>query len=120
MGRREAHLPVVAGGQGSAAAAGKSKSRRVKLVSLEGCSRLTTQGLEAVVVSFKELESLRVISCNNIKEDEVSPALSNLFATLKNLKWTPDNRSLVLTSLSESGMGKRGGRFFKKLQILNT
>ncbi|KAJ9546242.1 hypothetical protein OSB04_025949 [Centaurea solstitialis] len=93
---------------------------RVKLVSLEGCSKLTTQGLEAVVVSFKELESLRVISCNNIKEDEVSPALSNLFATLKNLKWTPDNRSLVLTSLSESGMGKRGGRFFKKLQILNT
>lgn len=94
--------------------------RRLKLVSLEGCLRLTTQGLESVLLSLKELESLRVISCKNIKEDEVSPALSALFSNLKNLKWTPDNTSLLSTSLLESGMGKRGGKFFKKLQILNT
>ncbi|XP_024970936.1 F-box protein At5g51370-like isoform X1 [Cynara cardunculus var. scolymus] len=94
--------------------------RRLKMVSLEGCLRLTTEGLESVLVSLKELESLRVISCNNIKEDEVSPALSTLFSGLKNLKWTPDNTSLLSTNLSGSGMGKRGGKFFKKLQILNT
>ncbi|KAI3756916.1 hypothetical protein L6452_04448 [Arctium lappa] len=94
--------------------------RRLKLVSLEGCLRLTTQGLESVLVSLKELESLRVISCNNIKEDEVSPVLSALFTSLKNLKWTPNNTSLLSTSLSGSGMRKRGGKFFKKLQILNT
>ncbi|KAL8253289.1 hypothetical protein R6Q59_036982 [Mikania micrantha] len=91
--------------------------RRLKLLSLEGCSRLTTGGLECVVLSLKELENLRVISCKNIKEDEVSPALSTLFYNLKNLKWTPDNSSLLSTSLSESGIGKRGGKFFKKLQI---
>ncbi|KAK1431591.1 hypothetical protein QVD17_08051 [Tagetes erecta] len=91
--------------------------RRLKFLSLEGCSRLTTNGLETVVLSLKELENLRVISCKNIKEDEVSPALSTLFYNLKNLKWTPDNRSLLSTSLSGSGFGKRGGKFFKKLQI---
>lgn len=97
-----------------------SLCRRLKFLSLEGCSRLTTEGLESIVLSLKELESLRVTSCKNIKEDEVSPALSTLFHTLKNLKWTPDNRSPFLTSLSGTGMGKRGGKFFKKLQILNT
>ncbi|KAI3705920.1 hypothetical protein L1987_76169 [Smallanthus sonchifolius] len=91
--------------------------RRLKFLSLEGCSRLTTGGLESVVLSLKKLENLRVISCKNIKEDEVSPALSALFYNLKNLKWTPDNRSLLSTSLSGSGIGKRGGKFFKKLQI---
>ncbi|KAI7735901.1 hypothetical protein M8C21_007397, partial [Ambrosia artemisiifolia] len=91
--------------------------RRLKFLSLEGCSRLTTGGLESVVLSLKELENLRVISCKNIKEDEVTPALSTLFYSLKNLKWTPDNRSLLSTSLPGSGIGKRGGKFFKKLQI---
>ncbi|KAK9075204.1 hypothetical protein SSX86_003525 [Deinandra increscens subsp. villosa] len=91
--------------------------RRLKFLSLEGCSRLTTSGLESVVLSLKELENLRVISCKNIKEDEVTPALSTLFCNLKNLKWTPDNRSLLTMSLSGSGIGKRGGKFFKKLQI---
>ncbi|KAL4557167.1 hypothetical protein LXL04_035339 [Taraxacum kok-saghyz] len=57
--------------------------RRVKLLWIEGCSRLTTEGLEAVVLDLNELESLRVISCKNMK----------------------DNRSLI----SGSGMGKRGG-----------
>ncbi|PWA72767.1 leucine-rich repeat domain, L domain-like protein [Artemisia annua] len=90
---------------------------RLKFLSLEGCCKLTTEGLESVVLSLKELESLRVISCKNIKDNEVSPALSTLFTTLRELKWTPDNRSLVSTSLSESGMGKRGGKFFKKLQF---
>ncbi|XP_076898602.1 F-box protein At5g51370-like [Bidens hawaiensis] len=91
--------------------------RRLKFLSLEGCSRLTTGGLESVVLSLKELKNLRVISCKNIKEDEVTPALSTLFYNLKDLKWTPNNRSLLSTSLSSSGFVKRGGKFFKKLQI---
>ncbi|GJZ42241.1 F-box protein-like protein [Tanacetum coccineum] len=94
-----------------------SLCRRLKFLSLEGCSKLTTEGLESVVLSLKELDSLRVISCKNIMDNEVSPALSTLFTTLKDLKWTPDNRTFVSTSLSESGMGKRGGKFFKKLQF---
>ncbi|KAM0061781.1 putative leucine-rich repeat domain superfamily [Helianthus debilis subsp. tardiflorus] len=94
-----------------------SLCRRLKFLSLEGCSRLTTGGLELVVLSLKELENLRVISCKNIKEDEVTPALSTLFCNLKNLKWSPDNQSLLSTSLPGSGIGKRGGKFFKKLQI---
>nr|GEU96611.1 F-box protein At5g07670-like [Tanacetum cinerariifolium] len=94
-----------------------SLCRRLKFLSLEGCSKLTTEGLESVVLSLKELDNLRVISCKNIKDNEVSPALSTLFTTLKNLKWTPDNITFVSTSLSESGMGKRGGKFFKKLQF---
>lgn len=91
--------------------------RRVKFLWIEGCSRVTTEGLESVVLSLKELESLKVISCKNMKDDEVSPVLSMLFYSLKDLKWMPDNRSVLSTSLVGSGMGKRGGKFFKKLQI---
>ncbi|XP_024992256.1 F-box protein At5g07670-like [Cynara cardunculus var. scolymus] len=57
--------------------------RRLKFVYLEGCSRLTTQGLEAVVLSWKELESLKVISCKNIKGDKFTLVLFALFSALK-------------------------------------
>ncbi|PON93166.1 GINS complex subunit Sld [Trema orientale] len=36
----------------------------------EGCSLVTTGGLESVVLSWKELQGLRVISCNNVKDSE--------------------------------------------------
>uniref|UniRef100_A0A5B7BT61 F-box domain-containing protein n=1 Tax=Davidia involucrata TaxID=16924 RepID=A0A5B7BT61_DAVIN len=88
--------------------------RKVKFLSLEGCSRLTTQGLESVVLSWKELQSLRVVACNHVKDSEVTPALSTLFSDLKELKWRPDTKSLLLLSLVGAGMGKRGGKFFKK------
>ncbi|KAL7589640.1 hypothetical protein Lser_V15G35991 [Lactuca serriola] len=93
--------------------------RRVKSMSIEGCSRVTTQGLENVVLSWKELESLEVISCKNIKDDEVTPKLSALFSHLKDFKWCPGNNTsfLLSTRLSLSDMGKRGGKFFKKFQI---
>ncbi|KAJ0764660.1 putative leucine-rich repeat domain superfamily, F-box-like domain superfamily [Helianthus annuus] len=94
-----------------------SLCRRVKLVSIEGCSRLTTQGLEAVVLSWKELESLKVISCKNIKDDDVTPMLSVLFSDLKDFKWCPGNSSYLSTRLASSNMGKRGAKFFKKFQI---
>ncbi|PWA64381.1 RNI-like superfamily protein [Artemisia annua] len=91
-----------------------SLCRRLRFVSIEGCSRLTTQGLETVVLSWKELESLTVISCKNIKDDEVTPMLSALFSDLKDFKWCPGNMSDLSTRLSSSDMGRRGGKFFKR------
>ncbi|XWS77266.1 hypothetical protein CRYUN_Cryun01aG0246400 [Craigia yunnanensis] len=88
--------------------------RRVKLLSLEGCSLLTIKGLESVVLSWKELQRLIVMSCNNIKDTEVTPELATLFSVLKELKWRPDSRSLLSSNLAGTGMGKKGGRFFKR------
>ncbi|XP_065859284.1 F-box protein At5g51370-like [Euphorbia lathyris] len=90
--------------------------RRVKLLSLEGCSALTTGGFEATVLNWKDLQRLRVISCNKIKDNEVSPALSSLFSVLKELKWRPDSRSLLWSSLAGTGMRNKGGRFFKRMK----
>ncbi|KAL4574900.1 hypothetical protein LXL04_021740 [Taraxacum kok-saghyz] len=87
-----------------------SLCRMMKSMSIEGCSRLTTHGLETVILSLKELESLEVISCKNIKDDQVTPQLSSLFSDLKDFKWCPGNTCFQ----SISDMGKRGGRFFKK------
>ncbi|GMI75832.1 hypothetical protein like AT5G07670 [Hibiscus trionum] len=88
--------------------------RRVKLLSLEGCSLLTIKGLELVVTSWKELQRLRVMSCNNIKDTEITPELATLFSTLKELIWRPDSRSLLSSNLAGTGMGKKGDRFFKR------
>ncbi|CAL5404832.1 unnamed protein product [Camellia sinensis] len=88
--------------------------RRVKSLSLESCSQLTTQGLEYLILSWKELQRLQVVSCNNIKDSEVTPALSALFSDLQELKWNPDSKSLLLSSFVGSDMRKRGGKFFKK------
>lgn len=89
--------------------------RRVKFLSLEGCSLLTIEGLEHVLLSLKELQSLRVVSCKRVKDSETSQALSALFSTLKDLKWRPDTKSLVSATIAGSGMGKRGSRFFRKV-----
>ncbi|KAK6926419.1 hypothetical protein RJ641_008138 [Dillenia turbinata] len=86
--------------------------RRVKHLSLEGCSLLTTEGLESVILFWKELESLRVVSCKNMKVSEVSPALSTLFSALKQFKWRPGTKSM--SDLHNTGIGKRGRKFFKK------
>ncbi|XP_027356143.1 F-box protein At5g07670 [Abrus precatorius] len=89
--------------------------RRVKLLYLEGCSLLTTQGLESVIDSWKELQSLRVMSCKNIKDSEISPTLATLFTILKELKWRPDTKSLLPSSLVGISMGKKdvdGGSLF--------
>ncbi|KAE8729013.1 F-box protein [Hibiscus syriacus] len=88
--------------------------RRVKLLSLEGCSLLTIKGLESVVLSWKELQQLRVMSCNNIKDTEIKPELATLFSILRELIWRPDSRSLLSANLAETGMGKKGDRFFKR------
>ncbi|CAL9153988.1 unnamed protein product [Musa hybrid cultivar] len=88
-----------------------SVCRRVKFLSLEGCSLVTTEGFESVVLSWMDLQRLTVISCNNIKDGEVSPALSSLFSVLKELKWRPDSKS----ALAGTGMAKKGARFFRRL-----
>jgi hypothetical protein len=87
----------------------------VKLLNLESCSVLTTQGLESIILSWPDLERLTVISCNNIKDEELSPALSSLFSSLKELKWRPDTKSMLSANLASTGMGKKGGRFFKRV-----
>ncbi|TYI90431.1 hypothetical protein E1A91_D03G122000v1 [Gossypium mustelinum] len=91
-----------------------SVCRRVKFLSLEGCSLLTTEGLEATVLSWLDLETLVVVSCKNIKESDISPALATLFCNLKELRWRPDAKSLLSSSLMGTGMGKKGGKFFKR------
>lgn len=88
--------------------------RRVKLLYLEGCSLLTTEGLESVIHSWKELQSLRVVSCKNVKDSEISPTLATLFTTLQDLTWRPDTKSLLPSSLVGISMGKKGGKFFKR------
>ncbi|KAL9228842.1 hypothetical protein vseg_004378 [Gypsophila vaccaria] len=89
--------------------------RRVKSISLEGCSLLTTKGLDSVVQSWKELETLKVVSCNSIKDSEITMELATLFSLLKELKWRPDSRSLLASSVAGTRVGKKGSRFFKRV-----
>jgi F-box/leucine-rich repeat protein 2/20 len=76
---------------------------------------LTTGGLEAVVLTWNDLQRLRVVSCNNIRDSEISPSLASLFSVLKELKWRPDTKSVLAASLIGTGMGQKGGRFFKRV-----
>lgn len=94
-----------------------STCRRVKSLSIKACSLITTEGLEFVVLSLKELQGLRVESCKNIKDSEITPALSTLFSVLKELKWRPDSRSILSSRLGGTCMGKRGGKFFKRAKL---
>lgn len=89
--------------------------RNVKSLSLEGCSLLTIGGFDSVVHSWKDLQTLKVVSCNGIKDSEITPELATLFSVLKELKWRPDSRSLLASSLSGTGVGKKGTRFFKRI-----
>eukprot|EP00250_Pteridium_aquilinum_P011338 c19998_g1_i3 orf=207-1754(-) len=88
--------------------------RHVRLLLLEGCALLTTAGLEALVINWRDLHTLQVVYCNNIKDSEISPALALTFSTLKELKWRPDTRFLLADSLSGTGVGQIGGKFFKR------
>lgn len=56
--------------------------------------------------------------CNNIKDEEINPALSNVFAALKDLKWEPDSRSRLSSSLAGTGIGMRGSKFFNDWKSL--
>ncbi|CAN1267087.1 F-box protein At5g07670 [Linum perenne] len=91
-----------------------STCRRVELLYLEGCSLLTTQGIETVLLSWNELQNLKIESCKNIKYGEISPELSTLFSSLKDLRWRSDSKSLLVAGLVGSGLGKKGRKFFRK------
>ncbi|KAG6435644.1 hypothetical protein SASPL_100518 [Salvia splendens] len=84
--------------------------RSIRSLSLEGCSLLTTEGLESVVLSWIETDRLKVISCSNVKDSEITPELATLFSDLKELKWRPDSRSLLSASLTGTGVGEKGGK----------
>lgn len=86
-------------------------------LSLKGCSRVTTAGLEQVILSWIDLQRLTVVSCNKIKDSEVSPALSSRFFYLKELKWRPDSKSVLAISLVGTCLGRKGGRFFKRVRM---
>ncbi|EPS61296.1 hypothetical protein M569_13501 [Genlisea aurea] len=83
--------------------------RGIRSVSLEGCSLLTTEGLESVVLSWRELSRLKVVSCSNIRDSEIGSELAALFSGLKELKWRPSSKSLLADGLSGTGVGQ-GGR----------
>lgn len=84
--------------------------RTIRSLWLEGCSLLTTEGLELLVLSWKELDRLKVISCNNIRDSEITPELAILFSVLKEFKWQPDSKSLLSASLAGTGIGQKSGR----------
>ena len=86
----------------------------MKSLSLEGCLPLTTMGLENVVLANKELQALRVVYCSNIKDSDVSETLALRIYNLKELKWRPDVKQFLKTSLLGTNIGQHGGKFFKK------
>ncbi|KAG6425431.1 hypothetical protein SASPL_115866 [Salvia splendens] len=85
--------------------------RRVRSLSIQGCALLTARGLESVTVGWSELRSLRVVACNNIKDEEINPEVSTAFAELR---WEPDSRSRLCSGLAGTGVGRKGGKFFNK------
>lgn len=88
--------------------------RRIRLLSLAGCSLITVAGLSAVVQGCKDLQRLRVTFCDNIRDSELTPALHDRFATLKEFTWRPDTKSVLAAGLAGTGVGQKGGRFFKR------
>lgn len=74
---------------------------------------MTTEGLESALFSLEELQKLSVVACNNVRDSEITPALSSLFSALKQLTWRPDSRSVLASSLAGTGMGKKGVKYFK-------
>jgi F-box/leucine-rich repeat protein 2/20 len=88
--------------------------RRVRLLNLEGCSLITTAGVDSVVQSFKDLNRLRVTFCDNIRDSELSPALCDRFLTLKEFSWRPDTKSVLKAGLAGTGVGQKGGKFFRR------
>ncbi|GJR60338.1 F-box protein-like protein [Tanacetum coccineum] len=87
--------------------------RRVTSLSLEGCLLLTMDGFDQIVLSWKELKRLKVISCNNIKDSAMTAELATLFTVLKEFKWRPDSKSILSSGLEGTGIWQKGGRSFK-------
>ncbi|CAK9865572.1 unnamed protein product [Sphagnum jensenii] len=88
--------------------------KRVKLLGLEGCSLVTPSGVDTLVQAFRDLQRLRVTFCDNIRDSELSPALCDRVLTLKEFSWRPDTKSVLAAGLAGTGVGQRGGRFFRR------
>jgi hypothetical protein len=91
-----------------------TQCKRVKLLGLEGCSLVTTNGVDSVVQAFKDLQRLRVTFCDNIRDSELSPALCDRVLTLKEFSWRPDTKSVLAAGLAGTGVGQKGGRFLRR------
>ncbi|KAJ7552403.1 hypothetical protein O6H91_06G054300 [Diphasiastrum complanatum] len=87
------------------------RCRRIKRISLEGCSLLTTAGLEMVLLTWKDLQRLRLIFCSKINSAEISAAFADCLGSLKEFIWRPDLGSV----LAGTGLGQRRGKFFTKV-----
>lgn len=64
--------------------------------------------------AFRDLQRLRVTFCDNIRDSELSPALCDRVLTLKEFSWRPDTKSVLAAGLAGTGVGQRGGRFFRR------
>ncbi|CAM6108743.1 unnamed protein product [Calypogeia fissa] len=84
--------------------------KKVRLLSLDGCSLVTAAGLETVAMACKELQRLRVVYCSNIRDSEISPDFGNVVVMLKEFRWRPDTKSLLS---STTAIAQTGRWFFK-------
>eukprot|EP00897_Mesotaenium_endlicherianum_P008005 jgi/Mesen1/7232/ME000372S06468 len=80
--------------------------RRLRKLSLDGCSLVTGHGLELVVVACKDLRALVVTHCMAIKEADVSSTLSQHMFALKELRWQPNSGSPL--ALAGTNIGQQG------------
>ncbi|KAG6548872.1 hypothetical protein Mapa_009634 [Marchantia paleacea] len=85
--------------------------RKIRLLSLDGCSLITAAGLEEMILVAKDLQRLRVVHCNNIRDSELSLAVDNIIVTLKEFRWRPDTKSLLVGT---PAIGQAGRWFFRK------
>ncbi|BBN06547.1 hypothetical protein MPTK1_3g22070 [Marchantia polymorpha subsp. ruderalis] len=85
--------------------------RKIRLLSLDGCSLITAAGLEEMILMAKDLQRLRVVHCNNIRDSELSLAVDNIIVTLKEFRWRPDTKSLLAGTPT---IGHAGRWFFRK------
>ena len=82
--------------------------RSLASISVEGCSLVTTGGLEKVVLASKELQTLRVKYCASVTDGQMSSVLSEQLFGLRELKWQPDNQKSILEGLLGTGVGSKG------------
>ncbi|KAL2632908.1 hypothetical protein R1flu_004387 [Riccia fluitans] len=72
-----------------------AQCRKIRLLYLDGCSLITAAGLEEIILLCNDLQRLRVVHCNNIRESELSLKVDAIIVTLKEFRWRPDTKSLL-------------------------
>ena len=92
-----------------------SACRSLAAISVEGCSLVTTGGLERVVLASRELQTLCVKYCASVTDGQMSSVLSEQLFGLRELKWQPDNQKSVLENLVGTGVGSKGRRLLGRV-----